>query len=155
MSVPTTASVSGAEPYRPPGLTGLADVLDEGLRERPEARALVIGGDRVPLTYRSLAGLVGRVATRLGAEGLRRGDAVALTGANTVEFVVALLAAARAGLVVAPLDPALPEPEVSARLRALGARVVVAGSPAPEAVPVGRGSVPGWILRIDAPAPGA
>lgn len=154
VSVPTTASVSGAEPYRPPGLTGLADVLDEGLRERPEARALVIGGDRVPLTYRSLAGLVGRVATRLGAEGLRRGDAVALTGANTVEFVVALLAAARAGLVVAPLDPALPEPEVSARLRALGARVVVAGSPAPEAVPVGRGSVPGWILRIDAPRAG-
>ncbi|MEV4969933.1 FadD7 family fatty acid--CoA ligase [Streptomyces scopuliridis] len=172
MSVPTAASESGAEPYRPPELTGLADLLDEGLRRRPEDRALVIGEDRVPLTYRSLAGLVERVATRLGAEGLRRGDAVALTGANTVEFVVTLLAGARAGLVVAPLDPALPEREISARLRALGARVVVLGAPAPEAAPAGRGPeavpagwgpeavpaewgpVPGWTLRIEAPRAG-
>ncbi|MFJ9032545.1 FadD7 family fatty acid--CoA ligase [Streptomyces sp. NPDC102274] len=154
VSVPTTASVSGAEPYRPPELTGLADLLDERLRERPEAQALVIGADRVPLTYRSLAGLVERVATRLDAEGLRRGDAIALTGADTVEFVVALLATARAGLVVAPLDPALPEAEMSARLRALGARVVVVCAPAPDAEPVARGAVPGWTLRIDAPRAG-
>ncbi|MFE4910193.1 AMP-binding protein [Streptomyces sp. NPDC056652] len=154
MSIPTTASVSGAEPYRPPELTGLADLLDEQLRERPGAPALVVGQDRVPLTYRALDGLIERVAGRLGREGLRRGDAIALTGGNTVEFVVALLAAARAGLVVAPLDPALPESQMSARLRALGARVVVVGAPALEAVPVAWGAVPGWILRIDTPRAG-
>ncbi|MFJ9208788.1 FadD7 family fatty acid--CoA ligase [Streptomyces sp. NPDC102264] len=154
MSEPTTASVSGAEPYRPPELTGPADLLDEQLRERPGAEALVVGEDRVPLTYRALDGLIERVAGRLGAEGLRRGDTVALTGANTVEFVVALLAAARAGLVVAPLDPSLPEPQMSARLRALGARVVVVGAPALEAVPTAWGAVPGWILRIGTPRAG-
>ncbi|MEU0277191.1 AMP-binding protein [Streptomyces sp. NPDC006195] len=154
MSEPTTASVSGAGPYRPPELTGLADLLDEQLRERPGAPALVVGEDRIPLTYRALDGLIERVADRLGAEGLRRGDAVALTGANTVEFVVALFAAARAGLVVAPLDPALPEPQMSARLRALGARAVVVGAPALEAVPAAWGAVPGWILRIGTPRAG-
>ncbi|WP_411114082.1 FadD7 family fatty acid--CoA ligase [Streptomyces sp. 029-5] len=154
MSEPTTASVSGAGPYRPPELTGLADLLDEQLRERPGAPALVVGEDRIPLTYRALDGLIERVADRLGSEGLRRGDAVALTGANTVEFVVALFAAARAGLVVAPLDPALPEPQMSARLRALGARAVVVGAPALEAVPAAWGAVPGWILRIGTPRAG-
>ncbi|MFD8918877.1 FadD7 family fatty acid--CoA ligase [Streptomyces sp. NPDC059569] len=154
MSEPTTASVSGAGPYRPPEFTGLADLLDEQLRERPGAPALVVGEDRIPLTYRALDGLIERVAGRLGSEGLRRGDAVALTGANTVEFVVALFAAARAGLVVAPLDPALPEPQMSARLRALGARAVVVGAPALEAVPAAWGAVPGWILRIGTPRAG-
>jgi acyl-CoA synthetase (AMP-forming)/AMP-acid ligase II len=47
------------------------------------------------------------VAVRLGSTGLRRGDTVGLVCANTAEFAVALLGAARAGLVIAPLDPAV------------------------------------------------
>ncbi|MDW4910493.1 FadD7 family fatty acid--CoA ligase [Streptomyces sp. ADMS] len=145
MAVPAAASVRDANRYRPPTLTGLADLLDRQVRERPYARALVVTGERVHLSYRGLAALADDVAARLGRTGLGRGDAIGVICANTAEFVVALLGAARAGLVVAPLDPALPASQLSARLAALGARAVlvgpsVAGAPLP---------LPAWPLRVE------
>ncbi|MFE1840071.1 FadD7 family fatty acid--CoA ligase [Streptomyces sviceus] len=147
MAVPAAASVRDANRYRPPRVTGLADLLDRQVRERPYARALVVTGERVRLSYRALASLADEVAARLGAAGLGRGAAVGLICANTAEFVVALLGAARAGLVAAPLDPALPESQLSARLVALGARAVLLDASAS-----GRGvmlPVPAWSLRVD------
>ncbi|PWI14229.1 acyl-CoA synthetase [Streptomyces sp. Act143] len=145
MAAVVAASEREAHRYRPPTPTGLADLLDRQVRERPYARALVVGGERVQLSYRALAGLAGDVAARLDAAGLRSGDAVGVLSANTAEFVVALLGAARAGLVVAPLDPALPRAQLDARVSALGARGVLAGPPV-----VGvRLSSPEWPLRVD------
>ena len=129
MAVPTAASVRDANRYRPPAITGLIDLLDRHVRDRPRARALVVTGDRVHLSYRALAALVDDVAARLGSTGLRRGDAIGLVCANTAEFVVALLGAARAGLVVAPMDPTLPGSQMSARLEALGAQAILLGPP--------------------------
>ncbi|WP_330286624.1 FadD7 family fatty acid--CoA ligase [Streptomyces sp. NBC_00576] len=145
MAVPAAASVRDANRYRPPAVTGLVDLLDRQVRERPYARALVVTGERVHVSYRGLAALADDVADRLGRTGLGRGDAVGLICANTVEFVVALLGAARAGLVVAPLDPALPVSQLSARLGALGARAVVVGP----SVSGGALPVPVWPLRVD------
>lgn len=145
MAVAAAASVRDADGYRPPTVTGLVDLLDAQVRERPYARALVVTGDRVHLSYRGLDALAGDVAGRLGGAGLRPGDAVGLIDANTAEFVVALLGAARAGLVVAPLDPALPAPQLCARVEALGARAVLLG-PAVDGVPL---PVPAWPLRVD------
>ncbi|MGW3246084.1 FadD7 family fatty acid--CoA ligase [Streptomyces sp. NPDC001070] len=149
MAVPAAASVRDPNPYRPPAVTGLADLLDRHVRERPRARALVVTGDRVELSYGALAALADDVAARLGRAGLRRGDVVGLVCANTAEFVVALLAGARGGLVVAPVDPALPESRMSARLEALGVRALLLG-PATDAVaPVAPAGVPAWTLRVE------
>ncbi|WP_127358279.1 FadD7 family fatty acid--CoA ligase [Actinacidiphila soli] len=148
MAVPTAASVRNTNRYRPPAITGLADLLDRQVRERPHARALVVTGDRLDLSYRALAALAEDVAARLRGTGLRRGDAVGLVCANTCEFVVALLGAARAGLVIAPIDPALPESQMSARLEALGAQAVLAGPPPAGAAPA-QDHVPPWTLRVD------
>jgi acyl-CoA synthetase (AMP-forming)/AMP-acid ligase II len=145
MAVPAAASVRDADGYRPPTVTGLVDLLDRQVRERPYARALVVTGDRVHLSYRALGAAADDVAARLAGTGLRRGDAVGLVGANTAEFAVALLGAARAGLVAAPLDPGLPESQLSARLEALGARAALLG-PAAAAVPL---PVPAWPLRVN------
>ncbi|MCX5330156.1 MULTISPECIES: FadD7 family fatty acid--CoA ligase [unclassified Streptomyces] len=145
MAVPAAASVRDANRYRPPTVTGLVDLLDAQVRERPYARALVVTGERVHLSYRGLAALADGVAARLGGTGLCRGDAVGLICANTAEFVVALLGAARAGLVAAPLDPALPASQLSARIAALGARAVLLG-PAATSAPL---PVPVWPLRVD------
>ena len=145
MAVPVVASVRDGSRYRPPAVTGLVDLLDRQVRERPYARALVVTGERVQLSYRGLAALTDKVAARLGRTGLVRGDAVGLICANTVEFVVALLGAARAGLVVAPLDPALPASQLSVRLSALGARAVLVGPSVSDAVL----PVPVWPLRVD------
>ncbi|MGW3626707.1 FadD7 family fatty acid--CoA ligase [Streptomyces sp. NPDC000880] len=154
MAVPAAASVRDANRYRPPEITGLVDLLDRHVRDRPRARALVVTGDRVHLSYRGLAALIDDVAARLGSTGLRRGDAVGLVCANTAEFVVALLGAARAGLVVAPMDPTLPESQMSARLEALGAQAVLLGPPAADAAPVAQVHVPTWPLRVDIPRAG-
>lgn len=145
MAVPAAASVHDANRYRPPDVTGLADLLGQQARERPYARALVVTGERVQLSYRALASLVDEVAARLAGTGLRRGDAVGLICANTAEFVVGLLGASRAGLVTAPLDPALPQSQLRARLVSLGARAVLVGpSASGDLLPV-----PVWPLRVD------
>lgn len=96
------------------------------------ATALIVGADRGVLTYARLHDAVGEVSRTLLGHGLRTGDVVAVLAENTVEFVVALLGAARAGLVVAPMDPALPEAGIRSRLDMSGARVVLAG-PVPAA----------------------
>ncbi|MGW0705303.1 FadD7 family fatty acid--CoA ligase [Streptomyces sp. NPDC002643] len=145
MAVAAAASVRDADGYRPPTVTGLVDLLDAQVRTRPYARALVVTGERVHLSYRGLGALAGDVAARLAGTGLRRGDAVGLICANTAEFVVALLGSARAGLVVAPLDPALPATRLAARIEALGARAVLVG-PDATGVPL---PVPAWPVRVD------
>lgn len=146
MAVPAAASVRDANRYRPPQVSGLADLLDRQVRERPSARALVVTGERVQLSYRALAALADEVAARLGGAGLCPGDAVGLICANTAEFVVGLLGAARAGLVTAPLDPALPESQLASRTAGLGARAVLVDTSVPAAVVP---PVPAWPLRVD------
>jgi acyl-CoA synthetase (AMP-forming)/AMP-acid ligase II len=149
MVVPTAATGRDTGRYRPPAITGLAGLLDRQVRTRPRARALIVTGDRVDLSYRALAALVEDVAARLGVAGLRPGDLVGLVCANNAEFVVALLGAAQAGLVVAPLDPALPQPQLAARLEAAGARAVVVGPGPAGATPGALGPTPVWPLRVE------
>ncbi|MFJ6385984.1 FadD7 family fatty acid--CoA ligase [Streptomyces sp. NPDC091972] len=152
MAVPAAASVRDANRYRPPEVSDLAGLLDRQVRERPYSRALVVTGERVPLSYRDLAALADDVAARLREAGLGRGDAVGLICANSAEFVVALLGAARAGLVTAPLDPALPPTQLACRLTALGARAVLLDASASGA---GALPVPAWPLRVDVSRAGA
>jgi acyl-CoA synthetase (AMP-forming)/AMP-acid ligase II len=148
MAVPTEVSMRDADRYVPPAITSLVDLLDRQARDRPDAPALVVTGDRVHLSYRTLATLADDVAARLGSAGLRRGDAIGLVCANTGEFVVALLGAARAGLVVAPIDPSLAESQVSARIEGLGPRAILLGPLAVGAAPAAWADVPTWALRV-------
>ena len=148
MAAPTEQTIRHTKPYLPPAITGLTGLLDQQVRDRPDATALVVGGDGIPLSYGALAALADEVAVRLSCTGLRRGDAVGLISANTVEFVVALLGAAGAGRVVAPLDPGLPEPEMAERLERLGARVALVRPPAVDDGPTPRLPVPIWELRV-------
>jgi acyl-CoA synthetase (AMP-forming)/AMP-acid ligase II len=149
MTAVTQESVPDANPSRAPAITGLFDLFEQHVRDRPDAPALVVTADRAPVSDGALAVLVDDVAVRLGSTGLRRGDAVGLICANTAEFVVALLGAARAGLVVAPLDPTLPRSEMSARLDRLGAQAILVGPSAVDAAPVAKFGIPTWELRVD------
>ena len=144
MSVLTERVVGGANMYVAPAITGLVDLLDRQVSDRPEGQALVLTRDRIPLSYGALAALVDDMAARLRSTGLRRGDAVGLISANNVEFVVALLGAARAGLVVAPLDPTLPQSEMAARLERLGAQGILVGPRAVDSAPPAQFPIPTW-----------
>ncbi|HEX4927700.1 MAG TPA: AMP-binding protein [Burkholderiales bacterium] len=63
----------------------------------------IVHGDRV-LRYRELDPLVRRTASHLCDLGLKQGDAVGLALRDSVEHIVMLMALARAGLVIVPLD---------------------------------------------------
>jgi acyl-CoA synthetase (AMP-forming)/AMP-acid ligase II len=144
----TVTSVGDGHRYQAPMIDRFAHLLDRQVEDRPGARALVVGPDRRALSYQALARIVDDLAGTLRAQGLRSGDLVGLVGANTPEFVVGLVAAARAGLVVAPLDPALPEAELSDRLDRLGARAVLVDPLAGDASPVVAAHVPACTLRV-------
>jgi acyl-CoA synthetase (AMP-forming)/AMP-acid ligase II len=146
MASSTMASAAAATRYRPPAVTGLNDLIERPAKDRPATTALIVTEDRVPLSYAVLDALADEVAARLADSGLRPADPVGLACANTVEFVAALLGAARAGLVTSPLDPALPRHELAARLAALGARALLTGPSAPAAPPEVR--IPTWPVRV-------
>jgi acyl-CoA synthetase (AMP-forming)/AMP-acid ligase II len=107
----------------------IADLVEVAASRRPDAPALVVTADRIPISYRDLMRLVDDLALRLKRGGLMSGDRVALRAASNAEFVVGLLAASQADLVVVPLDPALPVSEQRIRSEAAGARVVLVDGP--------------------------
>jgi acyl-CoA synthetase (AMP-forming)/AMP-acid ligase II len=111
--------------------TRIADLVAAAAGARPDAPALVVTADRVPVSYRDLIGAVDDVAAQLGRAGLVPGDRIGLRAGSNAEFVVALLAASRAGLIAVPLDPALPVSEQRSRLEAAGARAVLVDSDGP------------------------
>jgi acyl-CoA synthetase (AMP-forming)/AMP-acid ligase II len=124
----------------------IADLLEATARRYPDALALVVTTDRVPITYRDLVRLVDDVAGQLTQGGLRPGDRAALRASSSAEFVVGLFAASRAGLVVVPLDPALPVAEQRARVAAAGARVVLVDDDTPCETP--EPAFPRWPISV-------
>jgi acyl-CoA synthetase (AMP-forming)/AMP-acid ligase II len=121
----------GAKPTTKSMSPRTADLVQVAATRQPEAPALIVTADRIPLSYRDLVRLVDDLAGQLTRGGLLPGDRVALRTASNVEFVVGLLAASRADLIVVPLDPALPVSEQRARSEAAGTRVVLVDGAGP------------------------
>lgn len=96
----------------------------------PSTVALFVTAENRAISYPMLADLIDQSATALVGTGLAAGDVVGLRAPNTLAYILGLLGAARAGLVVAPLDPALPAAEQQDRMRRLGARAVLTDTPA-------------------------
>ncbi len=80
----------------------------------PDRTALLHAGNRT--TYAQLARRVDRLAARLVAEGVQRGDRVAYLGPNHPAFVEALFATALAGAIFVPLNCRLTAAELSYQL---------------------------------------
>jgi acyl-CoA synthetase (AMP-forming)/AMP-acid ligase II len=131
-SITTTAVAAQAGPTDEFSSARIADLVAMAATNRPEAPALVITADRIPVSYGDLVRLVDDLAGQLKQGGLLPGDRVALRAGSNAEFVVGLLAASRAELIVVPLDPALPVSEQRVRGEAAGARVVLVDSEGPD-----------------------
>jgi acyl-CoA synthetase (AMP-forming)/AMP-acid ligase II len=127
----------------------IADLIEEAAARSAEAAALVVTPDRIPISYRDLMRLVDDLAGRLTQAGLLPGDRVALRSSSNAEFVVGLLAASRANLIVVPLDPALPASEQRVRSDAAGARVVLVDGTGLEDIDATRESaLPSWPIAV-------
>ena len=113
--VPTTL-----EPY--PERT-LLDYLAEAARNWPDRPALLFKGSRV--TYRQLEEQSDALSAAFAAEGVKRGDRVALCLPNCPQFMIAEFAAWKAGAIVCPFNPTYSEREMGEALRATGAETLV------------------------------
>ncbi|MBY0442570.1 MAG: AMP-binding protein, partial [Mycobacteriaceae bacterium] len=135
-----------ADPLR---LLGVADLVAHAAAAT-ESPALIVTADRIPLAYQDLIRLADELAERLLRNGLRPGDRMAIRINSSVEFVVGVLAASRAGIVAVPLDPALPAVEQRARIDAVGARVVLVATAAAAGWPL-----PCWPITVTVSGGGA
>lgn len=104
----------------------LADSLARWARQKPEALALEVGGQR--LGYRELADAAQAAAERLAALGAGRGDVVALMGRNSIGYVAALLGGAASGVTLALVHPELGGEPLRQALAVGGARFVLCES---------------------------
>jgi acyl-CoA synthetase (AMP-forming)/AMP-acid ligase II len=88
-------------------------------QERPDRLALDDGNER--LTWAETAALVERIAAQLQADGLQKGQAVAILGTSTLRYALAYLGAIRAGGCAAPLTTSATPAQLEAMLRDSGA----------------------------------
>lgn len=94
-------------------------------------------------TYGELRESAAAIRGALVELGLEPGDRLAVVAANNRYFVQAYLGALGAGLVVVPLNPQSPAPELAAQITAVGARAIVVGPTAGAAVAaIDRASMP-------------
>lgn len=121
---------AGAAPAGPPSLD---DIFRRIVARQPHAPALIDPPDKRRITHSAPSSLTyaeaDRAVTALAAQfvqsGLPAGSVVAVQLPNTVEFVVTVLAALRAGLVVALLPQLWRQAEVSAALNRTSARAII------------------------------
>jgi acyl-CoA synthetase (AMP-forming)/AMP-acid ligase II len=121
---PSSAATSSG-----PALT-LDDLFRRTVLRQPDAVALIdppnkqrITGDTPrQLTFAQADQAISAVAARFAEAGLPPGSVIAVQMPNTVEFVVTVLAALRAGLVVALLPQLWRQSELTIALNRVGAR---------------------------------
>lgn len=98
-------------------------LLERQARVYPSREALVAGNQR--LSYGALFDEVIKTAAHLAERGIGAGDRIAVMADNGVEFIFLLLAAARRGAVIVPINVRLSTEEISYILADVTPKLVV------------------------------
>ncbi|MFQ5704815.1 MAG: class I adenylate-forming enzyme family protein [Gemmatimonadales bacterium] len=93
----------------------LAHLFARRLKQQPDRECLIQGPRR--LTYEQVDTAASALAASMSGLGVEAGDRVAVDLPNEPEWVITLLAAAKLGAVVVPLNPSLGYRELSYQLR--------------------------------------
>ena len=128
----TTFNDTGCPP--PPPRTAAA-LFEEIAAVRPDQPA-ILQEDRV-WTYGQLNATANRIASILTANGVARGDRIAVYAGKSFELVAGLLGILKAGAAYVPVDPSYPKERVEFLLRDAGIRLVLTDSWHAPAVPGG------------------
>ena len=101
----------------------LVDVVSETARLRPAHTALIFKGEDI--TYGEVEWRSNALATALVAEGVKKGDRVAIIMPNCPQYIIAELAIWKAGGIVASINPLYTETELAHAIRECGAETAV------------------------------
>jgi long-chain acyl-CoA synthetase len=101
----------------------LLDVVSDTARQRPDHTALIFKGRR--LSYLELEKLSDAFAGALVAQGVKKGDRVALLLTNSPQFVIGQLGVWKAGGIAVPINPLYTEHELEHLLDECGAETAV------------------------------
>lgn len=104
--------------------TSIASALRWWGRTKPDAAALVIGGDTVD--YETLHHWSSRVGRSLAERGVSPGDFVCVLGGNTVEWAASAYGVLKAGAVLQPISPRAVGAELKTVIDDVGAKTVIA-----------------------------
>ena len=113
-SAPTQPA--GLPPFRP-----IPDLIRENALARPAHLALRHGDQR--MDWATLARQIDRVAAKLQQQGLQPTQSIAISGVNSIAYVLLFLGAVRAGLAVAPLPTGATNEQLAGMVRDSGARL--------------------------------
>lgn len=102
------------------------DVVDAAPPEQPALIELTREGSRRTWTFREIAQSVARFAGKLENEGVRKGDAVLVWIGNRAEWVIAMTACFRLGVVPASCPEQLRAKDLRVRLDVLSPVLVIA-----------------------------
>ena len=118
------------------------DLFADAVRRFPDRPAVAFQGQR--LTYAELDRRASALARRLVRMGVRTGEPVALQLPPSLQTMIAMLAALRAGACYLPIDASLPAERVRYLLEDSGARFLIGGPRAPGALAFG-----GQLVDVD------
>ncbi|MET8813834.1 non-ribosomal peptide synthetase [Streptomyces sp. NPDC004549] len=117
---------------------------------RPDVIAVRDAASGREVTYAQLWTAAGRLARRLTATGIGRGDLVGVDLDRGADLLVALLGIVRSGAAYLPLDGRAPDSRIHTVLGTAGVRVVVAADAEPADAP----RIPAGVLRLAPVLPG-
>ena len=120
-------------------------MFHEAFAARPQAEAVVCGPER--WTYAQCEGTSGRLAAALAAQGIAAGDRVIMFIGNCAEFVFALLALQRLGVIAVPVGVREQRPGLAYIARQCGAVAIIADAALAPRVPEGD-EAPALKLRV-------
>ncbi|MDM5225985.1 long-chain-fatty-acid--CoA ligase [Cytobacillus sp. NJ13] len=101
----------------------LNENLRRSARKFPEKYAYIY--EDISVTYRELNQLVDQFAAGLSAQGVGKGDGVALILGNSPEFIIAYYGILRIGAIAIPINPMFTQREISYILDNSQAKVVI------------------------------
>jgi long-chain acyl-CoA synthetase len=145
-----TSTPTAAEPSAPQQAGAhfipLSERIRESARVDPQGRAVTI--DSLHFTWEELDRALNRVASRLAATGIVRGDRIACIGPNSPEYLLLFLGALRAGACLVPL-PTMTAPDSMARMvEDAEARMLFAAGAQREAVESVRAKLPACLASF-------
>ncbi len=97
--------------------------FEEACAKYPDRTAIIFLGDK--FSYRDLKDRIDRFATGLAGLGIEKGDRIVIYLSNSVQFVIAFLAAQKIGAAVVLVSPIYTSHEVEYMVKDSGARTII------------------------------